>query len=392
MNMTDEGKQAAYRKYADEHEMKMDDMSDDDREAAIRAYDEAMSDDDDSSESNDMKSLFAGLNSQLNKVLDLLMPKKSHSSSKETLFSSFKAHGDYWTATWTNNLQDREGEWFSRKAILDYVDRVDKGLVPKPALWVWHGGKQTQIGQTKLINVVDNGKVVIVRAVGTFDSDEKSLAAKQFYNATSEPQAMSHGFTYPEGALRGKVYHQFNTFELSVLPPEAAANPYTSFESIKGMKMTNKKFEYMKNVFGEDKAKEMLAEDQKAANAFSELAQYKEFAAISALIDDADETGSKDDSGDDAGIKGLLETFIGDSAALAQGQLQMAKSVVAIKELLEGFDTRLKAVEADLGETPEPASQSDATQVNNEDLEASAKKKESSEVSGFWGQFAEKEA
>jgi hypothetical protein len=149
---------------------------------------------------------------------------------RDPVTSSFKAYGDYWHGAWTNNVRDREGEWISAKAIDAYLHRVDIGMTPLPYLCVWHGGDKARIGEATQMSAIDYNGIVIVSAIGTFDRTPDAQRAKDFYNRTKTPQRMSHGFVYPRAALKERVYHAFNTFELTILPPHRAANAYTAFE------------------------------------------------------------------------------------------------------------------------------------------------------------------
>ena len=387
MQMTDEQRQEAYRKYAEAHDMKMDDMSDEDKSKAESAFQQSMDADGDD-DMPEEKSLMKKMLTRMDQLISSVTPKQE----KETRFSAFKSFGDYWYGEWTNNLKDRDGEWFSRKSILNYEKRVDMGLTPLPELWVWHGinGKSIKIGQAKMIATVERDGVIIVQAVGTYDDTPHAQAAKKYYNNTKKAQAMSHGYHYPEEALKQRVYDEFNTFELTVLPPEAASNPYTSFENIKEAKMNDKKRKYFEEVFGKDIAANLIAEAENKASKMSEFAEFKDFADITGLEHEASsgEKGNESDT-DTTGIKALLADLIGDSAEIAEGQLNAGKAITALKARLDKQDARIKALEDELAGTPEPASQSDATTVKDSDLENEAKGKEAGEKSGFWAPFTE---
>jgi chromosome segregation ATPase len=212
----------------------------------------------------------------------------------------------------------------------------------------------------------------------------------EYYNSTKKAHAMSHGFTFPEEALKQGVYHEFNTFEISVLPPEAAANPYTSYQSIKEAKMNEKKRKYLEEVFGKEEAAKRIAEIERTNAATAKTAEFKQFADITGLEHEASsgEKGSESDT-DATGIKALLADLIGDSAEIAEGQLNAGKAITALKTRLDKQDERIKALEDELAGTPEPASQSSETEFDNSDLENEAKGKEAGEKSGFWAPYTE---
>jgi hypothetical protein len=131
-----------------------------------------------------------------------------------------------WVGIWSNNFEDREGEIFTAKAIDDYIARVDMGITPPPELWVYHV-PGTRLGQAE--HVARIGAFAV--AFGTFDDTPEATKAMNNL-AKMKNLGMSHGYAYSPLHKKGRVYHQFNTFEVSVLPREKAANAYTSFQEI----------------------------------------------------------------------------------------------------------------------------------------------------------------
>src|SRR6185369_4422007 len=59
---------------------------------------------------------------------------------KDESFTVFKAADGkhYWLARFSGKFKDREGEILADKSHEEYVDRVQKGIVPMPELWTWH--------------------------------------------------------------------------------------------------------------------------------------------------------------------------------------------------------------------------------------------------------------
>jgi len=148
--------------------------------------------------------------------------------------SGFKLFGDnneYWVAFYSNNAQDRDGEWFSEKSHDDFIARADRGEVPMPYLDFWHS--KAYHGQAQWLG--REGHVVI--AVGTFDDSELAQEMKEYY-ASAQPDELltSFGYFYPRSALVDHVYHAYNAFEVSPLPAEVAANLHTGFTSLEDFK------------------------------------------------------------------------------------------------------------------------------------------------------------
>lgn len=143
--------------------------------------------------------------------------------------SGFKVVGDNtWIAWYTNPYQDRDGEWFAEKALdADIAFMHETGDYPE--LWRYHIGTPKSNPVTrhgKAFAVTKAGRFVI--AFGEFDKTPLADAFKAYYKEHPE-QALSHGFYYDPEQKINRVYHKFHTFEISTLPPDVAANPFTSF-------------------------------------------------------------------------------------------------------------------------------------------------------------------
>lgn len=221
----------------------------------------------------------------------------------------------HWHATYTNNYEDLEGEILTEKAHDKFINRLDMGLVPMPDLWVWHTYGSAH-GKAKM--VWRNGH--FIHAVGDFDSTPEAKAAIEYYRKNKVK--LSHGFTVPKWAFKDGVYSDYNTFEISTLPPKAAANPYTSFEELKTMAMTDEKRRQLKEVFKWDDAKiaSVEAMDENRSKALGDLeVAYKDF---------ADTTGeSKVET--KATEKDMGETLF----SVMEGQnltLEMVKNILAV--------------------------------------------------------------
>lgn len=325
---------------------------------------------------------------------------KFRKKSKRPSLSAFKAHGDYWHGEWTNNLEDRDAEFFSAKSIKDYVERVDFGLTPLPDLWVWHGGKAVKIGKAEQVAYTEKNGVIIASAIGKFDDSPRAQLAKQFFNDTKEIFGMSHGFTYPAARKQGRVYQSFNTFELSVLPIEAAANPYTTFDS-KEYEMKAEKLELYKKVFGSDEADKIVSEMEGKAAKLSEIAEYKEFFSISDAVNGTEEKDKHNHGNEE--LESAMKTVVGDiipeMGELAEMQLGMAKKAKEQSTLIQQLQIENKAmkkqiadIQAELKAKPKAASEADDTEVDDNsqegmDLKKKLQDKEGDEEDTFWKNF-----
>ncbi len=193
-------------------------------------------------------------------------------------FTVFKgADGNWhWHAIFTNNFEDLEDEILTEKAHDKYIARLDAGLVPMPTLQRWHTpgtehGKATMLWRSGHF----------VHAVGDFDETPIAEKAIAFYQKNKGKNKMSHGFMSPEWAFDGKHYDDYNTFEITTLPPFAAANPFTSFEEIKEMAMTDEKRRDLEAMFGKEFVTGLEAKDTAHGKELEEArVAYKDFAQV----------------------------------------------------------------------------------------------------------------
>lgn len=179
--------------------------------------------------------------------------------------SVFKALGNgIWFAAYTNNLLDLEGEILKEAAHDRYIARVDAKFIPLPQLWHVHE-PATKHGEAT--HVWRDGHVVI--AVGKFDDTPAGRAAEKFYRSRKDGEIeLSHGFQYPKWAKSiDGVYEDYSTFEISTIYTKygRAANPFTSFEEIETMALTEQKKQSIIEFFGKDEAARMFALSEKMA-------------------------------------------------------------------------------------------------------------------------------
>jgi hypothetical protein len=278
----------------------------------------------------------------------------------------------HWHATYTNNYEDLEGEILAEKAHDKFINRLDMGLVPMPELWAWHTFG-TAHGKAQMI--WRNGH--FIHAVGDFDSTPEAKAAIEYYRKNKVK--LSHGFTVPKWAFKEGVYSDYNTFEISTLPPKAAANPYTSFEELKTMAMTDEKRRQLKEVFKWDDAKIAQVEsmDENRAKALGELeVAYKDFADTTGESKVETKATEKDLSETMFGVmegQNLTLEMVKNILAVAKEQkTETAKAVEAFKAQVSTLQTELADVRKQLNMKPQRASEAAATIVD--ELTAAAHK------------------
>lgn len=195
--------------------------------------------------------------------------------------SGFKVLPDHrWVAYYTNAYEDYEKEIFPRAAHDAYVERVDAGRVPMPELWYWH--MPVRHGVAEWVGRVDN----VMMAVGKFDDTPEGKAFEEFYTKEGNKQRLSHGFFYPSSMKIDGVYHVYDTFEITTLPKGKEANPFTSFERIKEMPVTEEKKNSLVSILGPQLAQKYLGDAELRSKAIEDMGvKFKEVDAPLAAMD-----------------------------------------------------------------------------------------------------------
>jgi len=201
----------------------------------------------------DRPGLLETVKTAIKQVLGLSDPASGFTSG----FKAFGPDNQYWAAFFTNNAQDRDGEWFSEKAHDKAIARLDSGAIPMPKLDYWH--TKAYHGEAFWVGRVGH----VVMAVGEFWPDEFSQAMKEYYvNSAPDDDLVSFGYFYPRSARVEHVYHDYAPFEISPLPSEVASNEWTGFASLEEFKeMTTdaQKRKELERRLGPALAKQLLA-------------------------------------------------------------------------------------------------------------------------------------
>lgn len=238
--------------------------------------------------------------------------------------------GKHWVAYYTNNFKDREEEILSEAAHIKYISRLNMGLLPMPELWFWHI-PGTKHGKALWVDYVDH----IVTAVGEFTDDPIGKAFSEHYRKSRTRYANSHGF-YADRAKHYRIvdgvgiWDDYNTFEITVLPTKAAANPFTLFTEIDTMTISPESAAALAGIIGKEHADKIIEEAQKASKEVKDLGvQHKDFTDPATL-----ETPTTDT----AAIEAL-------SKNVAPVLLSMAETQGDMAEVQKAFDLRISAIE-----------------------------------------------
>lgn len=127
----------------------------------------------------------------------------------------------------SNSYKDREDETLTTKSLKEYVENAwkDDKFVDQQPYYYWHADDLPPIGQIVWADMEGPFLVEVAKELKT------KVSKRAFDYVEAHPEVKwgaSHGFDYPESqkGLDG-TYNKIYKFETSLLPLEAAANPYT---------------------------------------------------------------------------------------------------------------------------------------------------------------------
>lgn len=305
--------------------------------------------------------LFSRLLERLQSVIN---PEKETQS-----FMVFKGGDgkDHWVAWYTNNFKDRDHEILSAKALHDDVLRKEMGIVPMPELWDWHV-KGTRSGIADDILHVGHFNV----AIGHYDDTDFARQSAAYDRKHQKEITLSHGFTAPKWAFKDGVYEVANTFEISKLPQGKEANPFTYFDEVKAMELSEAKQRHLEDRYGKAFVEQLLKTAEQRGKALEEMGvEFKDFAAVTP-------TPAKED--DSTMAEMYLETTKA-QGELANAMLTLAKTVTQLKaeketeaqthqKAIEGLAAEVAKLQKIVSAGPQAASESAATRVSKEEAEA----------------------
>jgi hypothetical protein len=155
-----------------------------------------------------------------------------------------------WIATYSNNIRDDDSppEIISEKSHLSFIEKVEKGLVDYPELWLWHTPEWT-IGKSTWLAWDTSG---FAMAAGYFNKGCEEIAESLM---KADDVRVSHGM--PSSSVKRSkedptVITEHITKEISPLPGFAAANRWTGFIVMEDTMIDEAKKKALKDSFGID--------------------------------------------------------------------------------------------------------------------------------------------
>ncbi|MDX2140301.1 MAG: hypothetical protein SF123_19600 [Chloroflexota bacterium] len=266
----------------------------------------------------------------------------------------FRALSDNrWLGIYSNDFQDREGEFFPRKAIDHFIDQVMGGVYDMPELWHFHlagtcHGKAHFVGR--------DGHMVF--ALGTFDEAHPHLDGYREYYAQRElSTGMSHGFVYDPSMFLNRGYYLYRTFEVTTLDNEYAANAHTQFYGGSKMALNAAQIEGLRAIgYSDDEISDIQRRNGKAQANVPSGTRYAKGVAVPNGVSLAkyappeDEGADDDDAGDDAEQRKALDAY----------RAEVKAEMETLRQLMAQVQTQLKEL---AGTPPRRASSAPETQI-----------------------------
>lgn len=185
------------------------------------------------------------------------------------------ADGSYrWFGWASNKFRDRDtakhplGEIITDSAHKEFIEYLNANPDKAPEWWTWH----TPVRKSRA-DWWDYADGYLLMSGPASEEDAKG------YLDTNEPIAMSHGFhTLKRDSAKGLI-QSYRSFEVSDLPPDAAANPYTNFEMVRKelAMLTKEKRDYLVKRLGEDRVAMIEKDTETMSKALEEAGvEWKE--------------------------------------------------------------------------------------------------------------------
>ncbi len=260
-------------------------------------------------------------------------------------FRTFKdAQGNWRWMTLTSNMwRDRDGEIIPAAAHEENVAHAES-TKDMPELRLWHV-PGSRVG---VADWADFAHGFLLHS-GGFDKGMKGVA--ESLAASEEPLGVSHGFYY-EKDEGSDTYTSYRDFEVSVLPLEKAANPWTEFTADNtkevAMGLTDERRGFLVEHMGEDQvtALEKLLEE-KEQDLKDGKVDFKEVLAEAieaAPESDPDPAEGEVEGAVNAGITSLATVIEAQGTQLAEIATAQAEQGEAIKALKASDDEKIAAL------------------------------------------------
>lgn len=251
-----------------------------------------------------------------------------------------------WFAWVTNKWEDRDQQIITDSAHREFEGWLDQNPQYAPELWVWHTpgtARKNRADWWLYTHGFFLYSGVLSPEEAAAYNDEENIKALD----TNDDVGMSHGFYVLKYDSNRRHILRYRTFEVSELPRDRAANPFTNFQAIlkeaKSMFDNPVKREYLVKRLGAEKVAELEADTEGAEKALQSLGvSMKEFEA-----DIAKEDAARFEERVAAAVTKTVEArtkAIADQIIAAMNPEGLQTIILGIQEKLAAHDTMLKQI------------------------------------------------
>lgn len=241
-----------------------------------------------------------------------------------------------WLGIVSNNFRDRDNppQIIEAKAHQEFEDYLDKGG-DYPPLMIWHTAG-TEFGTTDCMGEHEGFLV----ATGTINKGMEPVA--EALSKEKVDLGMSHGFEYRHSDQSKEIIGWYRIREVSVLPLEFAANPWTAFRTIEkeNKEMKPEKKSFLERVLGKDRVDTLAKSLGEASASLKAQVESKE---VKPEVKPAEPAPVVNNNVVTA--KAIPED---PEVSEAEGQAMkaIADTVVAVKDIVKALPDMVKRIEA----------------------------------------------
>lgn len=190
-------------------------------------------------------------------VAELLKKAKEAGIGSSSILIEKDASGSWRAVMYpTNNFKDRDGEILSDAAHLEYVEWVNKNMDCAPVFCTWH---QAGTARTHPMDFIGYDNGIMIASLPLTEQEASCILKMQ---AQMDIGLSIGGIALERDQTDKRIITKYRMFEVSDLPLDRAANPFTEIELIsKEAQMDAKKMkDYLAGMIGDAERADKIVE------------------------------------------------------------------------------------------------------------------------------------
>jgi len=324
---------------------------------------------------DDKSKVLSRISAAINKIADddtkNRLKRRLEAIRKEKSFYVFKDNSGSWRwFGWVSNkFRDRdygrhpEGEVLAEAAHKEYIAWVDANPQERmPRLLAWHIPQTATAHKADWVEYSDG--FLMASGPLTPEEAERIKAVEEEYRL-----GMSHGFIALDKDEKEGIIEKYRTFEMTYLPIDAAANPWTDFltvsKEVEQMGLSEKKREFLSKLMGDEFVEEIEQETEaKTAALVAAGVDYKEGEEPEPEAATDEETTTEEEAEEPAAEQEKADEEEPEAPdPVAELRSELGEAMKAIGEQLHALNERIdnlqvenkqvqEAIEEVVGQTP----------------------------------------